>query len=170
MRVDFQGYGITEADIHNALDGSSYEVYSEDGKLLANGPIPADQLAELASKNRQLSFYIKVPATDGLLSFIMRPSCGDPVLFRGNGFLMSKQNEPGSQRPKLEKEITRLECNKTHVKFYLQKKSEGNGIVKIKDKTTGALVAETKSMGAPLYTTAELDLPNGDYICESWVD
>ena len=61
VRVDFQGYGITEADIHNALDGASYEVYSEDGKLLANGPIPADQLAELASKNRQLSFYIKVP-------------------------------------------------------------------------------------------------------------
>ena len=170
VRVDFQGYGITEADIHNALDGASYEVYSEDGKLLANGPIPADQLAELASKNRQLSFYIKVPPTDGSLSFIMRPSCGDPVLFRGNGFLMSKQNEPGSQRPKLEKEITRLECNKTHVKFYLQKENEGNGIVKIKDKTTGALVAETKSMGAPLYTTAELDLPNGDYICEYWVD
>ena len=83
---------------------------------------------------------------------------------------MSKQNEPGSQRPKLEKEITRLECNKSHVKFYLQRGSVGNGIVKIKDKTTGALVAETKSMGAPLYTTAELDLPNGDYICEYWVD
>ena len=170
VRVDLPGYGIAEADVHNALDGASYEVYSPDGKLLVSDLMPVDDLAFKAANRMQLSFYIKVPPTDGSLSFIVRPSCGEPILFRDNSFLLSKEREPGSQRPKLGMEIVRLECNKTHVKFYLQKRDQNDGIVQIKDKATGALVGETRNHVTPPYSTAELDLPNGDYICEYWAD